>query len=316
MHRRLTPVFLLPGLLSQPLAAAQTSQTQPSPSSPYTLRIPVDEISLTFHASDAHGTPLTHLTRGDLALTDNGQRQDRIVMLQSFEDLPIRAGFLFDTSASMMGQVYFNGSIIRTYASQLLRKGYDRAFVEQFDTDTFIRQDWTDSDTAIAAGAAAVGGRPGRYDPLTAIFDSLYTTCRAQWKTDPDSATGNFILLFTDGEDDASHAFLSEAVDMCQRTRTAIYAIVNGRPRQFSDGFRTLQDLTQQTGGRLFIRPHGDQILQDLRIMEAEQRNQYRLVYKPSNFKADSSFHRIRLQCSTQGAHVTARSGYYAFARR
>jgi Ca-activated chloride channel family protein len=312
MRRRLTPFFLLPGLLFPPLAAAQT---QPSPSSPYTLRIPVDEISLTFHASDVHGTPLTHLTRADLALTDNGQRQDHIVMLQSFEDLPIRAGFLFDTSASMMGQVDFNGSIIRTYASQLLRKGYDRAFVEQFDTDTFIRQDWTDNDRAIAAGAAAVGGRPGRYDPLTAIFDSLYTTCRAQWKTDPDSATGNFILLFTDGEDDASHAFLSEAVDMCQRTRTAIYAIVNGRPRQFSDGFRTLQDLTQQTGGRLFVHPHGDQILQDLRIMEAEQRNQYRLVYKPSNFKADSSFHRIRLQCSIPGAHVTARSGYYAFSR-
>ncbi len=315
MRRCLIPVCLVSGILIPLAAAAQTSQSPPGASSPYTLRIPVDEISLTFHASDARGKPLAHLTRSDLALSDNGKPQNRIVMLHSFEDLPIRAGFLFDTSASMLAEVAFNGSIINAYASQLLRKGYDRAFVEQFDTDTFIRQDWTDSDTAIAAGAAAVGNRPGRYDPLTAIFDSLYTTCRAQWKADPDSPTGNFILLFSDGEDDASHAWLSEAVDMCQRTRTAIYAIVNGRGHQFSDGYRTLQDLTQQTGGRLFVNPHGDQILQDLRIMEAEQRNQYRLVYKPSDFKADSSFHRIRLRCSVQGAHLTTRSGYYAFPR-
>lgn len=282
---------------------------------PYTLRIPVDEICLTFHAADAHGTPLTHLTRGDLLLSDNGNRQTNIVMLEAWDNLPIRAGFLFDTSASMMGAVAFNRAIIFAYASRLLRKGYDRAFVEQFDTDTRIRQDWTDSDAAIASGSARVGNGQDRLDPLTAIFDSLYTTCRDKWKPDPDRPTGNFILLFSDGEDDASHAYLSEAVDMCQRTRTAIYAIVTRRPSQFSDGYRTLQDLTRQTGGRLFVRPRGDQILADLQAIEAEQRNQYRLVYKPSNFKADGSFHRIRLQCSVPGSRVVTRSGYYAFAR-
>ena len=302
------PAVLFTQLLLS-LAAAQ-NQTPP-----YTLRIPVDEISLTFHPADARGKPLTHLTRGDLRLTDNGKPPAAIVMLQEYDDLPIRAGFLFDNSASMLGDIAFNRAIIHAYASQLLRKGYDQAFVEQFDTETFIRQDWTDSDTAIATGAAAVGDLPGRLDPLTAIFDSLYTTCRDQWKPDPAQATGNFILLFSDGEDDASHAYLSEAVDMCQHTRTAIYAIVNGRPRQFSDGLRTLQNLTQQTGGRLFVNPRGSQILDDLQTIEAEQRNQYRLVYKPSNFKADSSFHRIRLQCSVTGARVVTRSGYYAFAR-
>ncbi|MGB9030945.1 MAG: VWA domain-containing protein [Acidobacteriaceae bacterium] len=314
MRRRLTPVLLLSALLTPPLATAQT-QTEPKPTSPYTLRIPVDEIALTFHASDARGAPLTHLTRADLALTDNGKPQNRIVMLQSFEDLPIRAGFLFDTSASMLDYAAFNGSIIQLYASRLLRKGYDRAFVEQFDTKTFMLADWTDGVTAIAAGAAAVGNRPDRYDPLTAIFDSLYTTCRDQWKTDPDSPTGNFILIFTDGLDDASHVYLSEAVDMCQRTRTAIYAIVNGRKSPFSEGQRTLTAIVEQTGGHLFFNPQGDEILEDLDTMEAEQRNQYRLVYKPSNFKADSSFHRIRLQCSIKGARVATRSGYYAFAR-
>ena len=304
---------LFPGLcLSFCLAAA--AQSAPAPSAtPYTLRVSANEISLSFHAAGPNGAPLTHLTRADLHLTDNGKRQTNIVMLQEYDNLPIRAGFLFDTSASMMGLIDFNRTIIRMYASQLLRPGYDRAFVEQFDTQTFIRQDWTDSSAAIASGAAAVvGATPDRYDPLTAIFDSLYTTCRDQWKAGSGDVTGNFILIFTDGEDDASHAYLSEAVDMCQRTRTAIYAFLNRR-RGFSDGYPTLQDLTSQTGGRLFVHPHGSQILQDLRIIEAEQRNQYRLVYKPSNFKADRSFHRIRLTCSVGGSRIVTRSGYYAF---
>jgi hypothetical protein len=50
-------------------------------------------------------------------------------------------------------------------------------------------------------------------------------------------------------------------------------------------------------------------------MMEAEQRTQYRLVYKPSTFKADSSFHTVRLRCSVRGARISTRSGYYAFAR-
>ncbi|MFP5211034.1 MAG: VWA domain-containing protein, partial [Acidobacteriota bacterium] len=67
-------------------------------------------------------------------------------------------------------------------------------------------------------------------------------------------------------------------------------------------------------GGRVFVRPQGIKIWEDLAEMEAEQRNQYRLVYRPADFSADGSFHRIRLRCSVRGSHVAIRSGYYAFA--
>ena len=38
--------------------------------------------------------------------------------------------------------------------------------------------------------------------------------------------------------------------------------------------------------------------------MESEQRNHYCLVYKPTGFKADGSFHRIRLKCAILGLGV------------
>jgi Ca-activated chloride channel homolog len=313
MRCRAILVFLIGVLFFRGISFAQAAQTSP-PAAPYTFHIPADEISLRFHASDENGKPMTHLTTADLKLTDNGKPQSHMVTLQSFEDLPIRAGFLFDISASVLKDMDFYEAVIQIYASRLLRKGVDQGFVMQFDTATLVTQEWTGLDSDIASGAARVGPRSNRYAPLTAIFDSLYTTCRDQW-TAQSEATGNFILLFTDGEDDASHAYLSEAVDMCQRKHVAIYVIDRGRSSRRSDGYKTLTDLASQTGGRVFIHPKESDIGPDLEMMEAEQRNQYLLVYKPSELKADGSFHGIRLQSSVPGVHIATRSGYYAFAR-
>ncbi len=302
-----------------PLAApclAQSVQAQPAPTAPYSLRIPVDEISLTFHASDPNGKPLTQLTARDLDLSDNGKRQNNLLMLQSLQDLPIRAGFLFDISASMREAIDFNRSVIQMYVSRLIRKGFDEAFVMQFDTHTLLTQDWTDQDSAVARGSAAIGPRPDRIDPLTAIFDSLYITCRDRWGPAQAESTGNFILLFSDGEDDASHAYLSEAVDMCQRRHIAIYVFEGGQSIPLFRWTRHLKEpwLSKPVAVSSFIR-EANEVWRDLQTIEAEQRYQYRLVYKPSSFTADGSFHRIRLQSPLSGVRIVTRSGYYAFPR-
>jgi Ca-activated chloride channel homolog len=174
-------------------------------------------------------------------------------------------------------------------------------------------QNWSDEPAAVTAGAAAIGPRESRFDPLTAIFDSLYITCRDQFQAAQSETAGNFLVIFSDGEDDASHAYLSEAVDMCQRKHVSVYAFESGHS---SEGHQALVSLTQQTGGRLFKHARQDDIWKDLQTIEAEQKNQYFLVYKPANFTADSSFHRLRLQSGIAGAKIVARSGYYAFPNR
>src|ERR1700678_4056842 len=96
-----TILVVLSGILFSRACLAQAVQTTPA-AVPYTFHIPADEISLRFHASDPNGKPMTHLTVADLRLADNGKAQSHIVTLKSLEDLPIRAGFLFDISASVI----------------------------------------------------------------------------------------------------------------------------------------------------------------------------------------------------------------------
>jgi hypothetical protein len=47
-------------------------------------------------------------------------------------------------------------------------------------------------------------------------------------------------------------------------------------------------------------------------MIDADQRSQYQLVYRPSDMKPDGSFHTIKLRCLVRGSAVQVRSGYYA----
>jgi Ca-activated chloride channel homolog len=315
-HTRFRQILLSGlGFLITISPSAALSQVQAEPANPpFSFRVPVDEISLRFHASDQSGKPLTQLSIPDLTLSDDGKPEHQILALQPLDNLPIRGGILVDVSASVLRDLYFYRSIVELYASRLLRKDVDKFFVTQFDRETRSLQDWTGSGSAITAGVAGIGPRPDRYEPLTAIFDSLYTTCRDLWSKQSEN-TGNFILLFTDGEDDASHVYLKEAVDMCQRSHVTIYVFDSSRSGHRSDGYHVISDLAMQTGGRAFIHPRSEDIWRDLQLIEQEQRNQYLLVYKPTSLVADGSFHRIRLQCSVPESRIVTRSGYYAFPR-
>ena len=150
----------------------------------------------------------------------------------------------------------------------------------------------------------------------TALFDAVFQACHSEFGAIDRTASGNFILLFSDGEDNASHGDLRLAVDTCQHAHTAIYVFRAEPVLPFSSGPKNLEELATETGGRVF---HDDdsevEIEKDLRMIEADLRNQYVLVYRPAELKHDGSFHRIELTASERVASIVARSGYYAPSR-
>jgi VWFA-related protein len=152
-----------------------------------------------------------------------------------------------------------------------------------------------------------------RTRPGTALYDAVYQACHYQFAAADKASTSNLILLFSDGEDNASHFDLSQTVQACQHTHTAIYAFRTDS----SLGASALAELSEKTGGRVFYDPPGSptsksDIYDDLRQIEAAQRNQYQLIYVPAQMRHDGTFHHVQLNASDLQDHIEVRSGYYA----
>ncbi len=278
----------------------------------YRLRVPVDEVSLSFHVADRHGLAVNDLKLEELSLLDNGSAPEKITVFEPLQDASIRAGILLDTSESMREFLASNRAISIEYAQRVLRQKTDQAFVMEFGYLSKVIQPWTGEPAVLAAGVRRVGA--GRELGGTAMFDTIYRACFSEFGRIDRGVTGNFVLLFSDGEDNASHMSLKEAVDACQRTNTAIYSF-RSEPKGsfFSGGAKTLAELAAKTGGLVFHDNGSEaEIYEDLRVIEDDLRNQYRLVYKPAGLKHDGTFHRIELKAPERVDQMTIRSGYYA----
>jgi VWFA-related protein len=292
-------------------AFSQTAKAPATTDDPYILNITVDEVSLTFHAADFHGIPIDDLKLNDLRILDNGKPPRQIVSFEAHQNLPVRFGVLMDTSRSMLEYLSRDQAIANEYVTQLLHKQTDSAFIMRFDSQSKIMQSWTANNNALAVSLRDVAVDHASRLGGTVIFDSIYKACRDQFGT-ANPLAGNFILLFTDGIDNASHARIQDDIDICQKANTAIYVFSVEPKSIFSAGQKTLTELANKSGGAIFFDQTRETIWNDLRIIDANLRSQYRLVYKPRYFKRDGSFHRIKLDSPTRGGVITTRSGYYA----
>ena len=290
---------------------SQTAAGQTAPS--YGLRVSVDEVLLTFHAADAQGLPISDLKLDELTLSDNGKPPHKILAFASLQNLPLRVGILIDTSDSMSQDLASNEAIASRYVQGLLHQPTDQAFVMKFSALSEITQPWTADTNALSSGIRKSATTRTNHIRGTAIFNALYQACLNQLGHVDHPGTGNLILLFSDGEENVSNASLRNVIDACQHANTAVYAFRTESKSSFSTGPATLADLAMQTGGRIFHSNDSEAAIDtDLRTIEADRRNQYRLIYKPAELTPNGSFHRINLKVPERVTNLNIRSGYYA----
>ncbi len=149
----------------------------------------------------------------------------------------------------------------------------DRAFVEGFDVQTDIEQDYTNRVDLLDSGISRL--RPGGG---TALYDSLYKTCRDQMLTLKQSAdVRKAIVLVSDGDDDYSRATEDDAIKMCQRAETIVYTISTNTGPSRDKGDDVLLRISDATGGRAFFPTRMEDVSGSFLNIEAELRSQYSL---------------------------------------
>lgn len=291
----------------------QNDPRKPEPDETYRLHLPVDEVVLTFSVQDANGLPIRDLKAGDIRLWDNGAAPRRVVAFDELFNRPIRAGILLDTSESMQRELPANRSIAEKFARQIVQQQSDEAFVSEFGNTSDLVQPWTGDPALVVKGIEGTREKPN-VSRGTALFNAVFQACSSSFREADPTATGNFILLFSDGEDNAGLTSNDEAARACQRSNTQVFALVPvSVERKVSTGPKALRELASKTGGRVFAMDDSEEAdLKDLKSIASEMRNQYRLVYNPANFKHDGAFHEILVQPPDRVGKIEVRSGYFA----
>jgi len=123
------------------------------------------------------------------------------------------------------------------------------------------------------------------------------------------------MIVFSDGEDQGSHASLADVERRLQASDVTLYMIGQGRGVQVDALKSIMQRLVEPTGGRALFTDNIDQLHLKFSDLLEELSNQYLLGYESTNSKRDETFRKISVRVDAQGK-VRARQGYRAVAAK
>jgi VWFA-related protein len=187
-----------------------------------------------------------------------------------------------------------------------------------------------------AGGRGGGGGRGShRGGAGTLLYDAIYLAAdELMGKQQGRKA----LIILSDGVDHGSKESLTTAIATAQRADTVVYSILfnddeggygggrggfsmgpyggggrhgGGRPQEERpDGKKVLDEISKQTGGRLFEVSKKETVEKIYAEIEEELRNQYSLGYTPDK-NTGSGYHKIQLTTNNKDLVVHARDGYY-----
>jgi VWFA-related protein len=305
------PVASKPTAQSTPAAPQQTPpplQAAPSQEDPITtIKVQVNEVNLVFTVTDKKGRFITGLKRENFGLLDDQRPPVSVLRFTQQTNLPLRVGIMLDTSSSIRQRFQFEQDSAIEFLLQVLHRN-DRAFVEGFDIQTDVEQDFTNNIDLLNQGIRKL--RPGGG---TALFDALYKTCRDQMLTlKEEGSVRRALILVSDGDDNYSRAQESDAIKMCQRAETIVYTISTNISPSRDKGDEVLRAISEATGGQAFYPTRIEDVASGFHNIEEELRSQYLLVYRPADLKQDGAFRTIYLHALDERYHVRAQKGYFA----
>jgi VWFA-related protein len=239
------------------------------------------------------GAPVRGLTAASFEVLDEGVSQRAEVVGQ--EEAKVHAVLALDTSSSVAGEKLARLKAAAHRFVEALRP--DDAFSlltfsECLDLAVLGSHDRTEAHAAIGLASAR---------RTTSLRDAALAAL-----TVADPALGRpLVLVFSDGQDVGSWVSEEKVRAAARESEVVVHAVVPSRV-----GIPAfLQELTAETGGRLWPAEEGDELGQVFVRALEEFRSRYRLQFEPRGV-ARGGWHRLEVRLKGTSGKVTARPGY------
>lgn len=271
------------------------------------IKIDVARVPLLFTVTDRRNRFITDLGREDFSVFDDGWEQE-IREFDRESDLPLRIGVILDTSNSIRARFKFEQEAAIEFLQGVLAEEHDRAFLVSFDTRAELIVDYTNNIDDLADGVRRLRAGGG-----TALYDAIYYACRDKLPEDqPKEQFRRALVVIGDGEDNRSTVTREDALEMAHKAETVVYTISTNRTGTAESGDKTLRRFARETGGVAFHPFQARDLQQSFANIANELRHQYFILYSPSQFVNDGSFHTVEVRTRHRNATVRVRRGYYA----
>jgi Ca-activated chloride channel homolog len=266
----------------------------------YTERVDVDVVQVTVTVSDSRGRFVRGIPQGSFHVFEDGHQQ--AISHFANEDVPLELVAAIDISGSMAPAMPKLKSAVKQFLGDV--PGQDQVTLLGFNDNVFTltRKTTDPAERMKAVDRLAPWGSTALYDVLLRGVEML------------GRQTGRkALIVFTDGEDQGSHATINDVERRLQSSDVTLYMIGQGRGVTMEPLRRIMERLSAPTGGRALFTDSIDELHNAFAELLDELSNQYLLGYQSSNSKRDDQWRKIKVD--VDGHHdVRARLGYRALA--
>jgi len=263
----------------------------------YVENVDVDVVRLTVVVTDDRGRFVPGLTQKDFQVSEDGVAQK--ISAFSDERTPLELVTAIDVSSSVTealpgmktAATRFLGGLEPTDQSTVLGFNDSIYTLARRSTDQVVRER--------AIGRLRAWGGTALYDAIVHSIDVL------------DRQTGRrTIVLFTDGEDQNSHAPMATAIAQVEASDAMIYVVGQGRAVHSKDLQKLLQRVTTTSGGRAFFSTSPQKLDEAFGEILDDLHHQYSISYPAPDDQRDGKWHSITIKAGGGKYKVRARQGY------
>jgi Ca-activated chloride channel family protein len=264
----------------------------------YSEKVNVDVVQVTVTVTDGRarfvrGLPVTAFH----VFEDN---KPQTVTHFASEDVPLELVVAIDISGSM------------SPAMPTLKKAVKEFLTDVPSRDLVTLLGFNDSIFTLTRKTSDAAERVKAVDRLapwgsTALYDVILRGVEMLGR----QAGRKALVVFTDGEDQGSHATLADVERRLQASDVTLYMIGQGRGVTLEALKHVMEKLSTPTGGRALFTDSIDELHTAFSDLLDELSNQYLLGYEPTNTKHDEVWRRIKVDVDGH-RDVRARQGYRA----